>query len=386
MEKNKKIALLLGGLAVVAILTISLFIFFKPNDKEQEKTLTKEEIEKAEMEEIEEHTHHAYEFGEDPFVNEEDEEERNPDEALKVDGLSFVGPYALENATVQDNSSMLLRATEHYLIFRGFEDYVYVYDLETKKIYPITEKAGQIAISEDEKHLFYTQEENNMEAIFYYDLVAKGYRGQVATTPYFHKIDQIAYKDTLLYFTYHEASDPSYHFTNVSVFKNTSTSNKYVLPKEGNVYFDTSVGGGFIGNDYYTYNASTNALAWVQPTNASLVPREKLSFTVAKGELITQIDYNDKKEYVLRSSSDDNTTGHVYLKDGQIPNFDNVLSAYWLDNEHLLILNANVVHLYNTTTKKAVDFKTDVKDMHVNGDHIYITNEEDQTAYVITKK
>lgn len=373
MEKNKKIILILGSLIIIAFGFIVYFLLFMNNSDENiNKNITKKPVE-------DEHRHY-YDSGDDPF---KDKPKDDKEPTITLNDLTFSDPVLLPDATVEGNYPTLIKATEHYLLFEGWGGFVYFYDLESKRGESIAKEAEDIFISEDEKYIFFTKKMELKEEIFYYDVEQKGHRGKIGEAPALHKITNMGFSDGLLYYSYYELGKPTVFYTKILPL--AINSNKHLDVDPNNVYKNTSSGGDFVGSEYYVFNPADQYISWVQPGDTKVLPRVKTNVKLTPGHFVSQIEFNKNNDWLIATFTEDGMDGHVYTKEGQIEQFKHVQSVFWLDADNVLILEENIVHIYNLVSKESKQFKTEIGDLAVNGDNIYIKDFENK-VYIITKK
>lgn len=382
MKNNKKVFLILGAMVVVAIAFMLIFFFTFKNDSttvNPEKN-NKENTEPSANVKLPEHEDHQHDST-DSFTKGD----------ATIDALKFNSPKTIEGATIPENMPYLRQATPNYLLMGGLKDFLYFYDLKDERGEAVAKENIEVAsISPNEDFLVYAQQDALHEGVYLYDIKNKTHYGKVTEAPEMNKIVDLKYYNGAIIMTYYDVNAADANK------KKTFITDTFVLPAKATNFppqekvtiTGSSMASAFIGTDYYVYVPETNSIDFLQVNNQAL-PRMKVDLSNVKIDptySARELSLNSNQNWALRFSDEQDYEGIVVTAQGAIKGFDMVSDIAWYNNDYLLVVNDSDLYLYNVNKQTKTKLKTDVYQVGVTNESIYVKNGDNEMQVITPKK
>lgn len=378
---NNKKYLIFGGISLLLIgaILITVFIIFNNKEKEEPK--------------VDDHVHTDYEAGTDPFIKDEGHEFEEQETTLKEGKVSIIGidyttPKKIDNVTNKSDMPTIKAGTKNFLYFINNDNSLYYYNIATGSKKVIGKSVKNVFPSENEDYVFFVKESNsNSEGVFAYDLKSNRSLGQIFVGNYNNVTENVSYHEGILYITYKSLNDFSNPgaMTEMKLWKNKNTAN--ILPKNDYVNYSTSPAATISGSELYTYSYDSNSISYLQPFNNKLLNRLPLNYNLDPSETPIKLQINKNKDnFALVTTKEGNTNSYVYSKEGSISksSLDEVIKAYWLDNDMLLIQNRSTIYINSFAKNELATFKKLINDVIVVDNKIYFVD-VDYNLYEVEK-
>lgn len=269
--------------------------------------------------------------------------------------VSFGEPVLIENTRVEGSPTQLIDAMDNYLLFIDHSDHLYFYDLAKGEAFSIADGVSSAAFAQEDPYVMYSvrQDMTYSEDVRYINLEETMNQDTAMFLNDVEGIDSFGYHNGVMYATYKYYEDPDTYYTDSSVLD--SFISRY-SPEDHYSFFE-GTSPVFASHDgkMLTYIPERHAISYLQPGADNPIQLEELDPALELTE-IEILDLNANGDYVIvdQVEFDGNRATRFYLPTGEVESFQRTLSAAWIDTERLIVVDEDVLYLYDTLTKDSL--------------------------------
>ena len=354
---------------------IVMTVFLIVNNKDETITPTAEEVEA-------EHDTHEKEVytpnsGEDPF-------EEN--EKIDAESVSFSEPIEIPEAYLQNKNPKFRKASEPYLAYLATDDWLYLYNTETKEHLVLDDHVTDFTFSTDGNYVYYLEEHiKNLPTLNYYSLT-DGVRHDIValenSMPF-----ALVESEGLLWYLLNEYNSDSDATENIiaksyvtpsgqNQFGNDPKENRF--PVIENLPFQSTQDP--TNRPIATLNPSTKAIEVVKNNDSTvyqlihkkgMTPIAELPIKNIQKILDYAISENGNRALAL---FDANNELQVLVNGKAMDTPIKPNAIRWVADNGLILVEASTMYYFNTETSESILLATDVSKFDTTKKGIYYTN------------
>jgi hypothetical protein len=286
-----------------------------------------------------------------------------------VGGFTFKAPEVQDNAVVENTFPTLLQAGKKYLLTQTKDKTLYLYDYEQKTKTVLDKDVKKAFMTPDKSFVFYTKEILGSDVIYQYDLNLNFNLGPIVTA-YEGPIQDIQFSNGILMY--------SYNTLETKMEKSDTVTKFYVLPEFQNNFPSkfrnktlnhSSFVSTIYNKNFYAYNPVRNSIDLLYISQKSTV-FYKFSQPVKNPK---RIEFSPNNKWFLLYQNDKNIN-EILLNGEKLNGFENIYDVKWFDDTHLLIVDSDVLYLYDINTKQKDVLKTNVANVSFYNTSIFYQN------------
>jgi hypothetical protein len=293
-----------------------------------------------------------------------------------IQNFNFAKPVIFKDAIEDRTGAILVQSTKNYLLFQAFQKTYYLYDIVNKKRIVINKNITTAYLSPNEDYVYYGMEYAGKQSIRYFRIKDQLDIGELIEIPGKSVLKQIVVSKGALFYTFILSGKRSSDLFILPEFKG-----KYV-PAQQKMSLDNAYI--FLNGDqnFYTCQNGKSSIDQIQ-LGINTIPKYQTKQIINN---IIKCSVNNGNWFSF--SGDYNTAIAVNSSLGKIDDEKHTLITQidFIDKNNLLILNEDVLYVYNIQTKEYTVLRAYVLTYQKVDDYIYIQSVDGPLEVIQIKK